>query len=139
MTTPDRTERVILLTQLAPDRVKEPRWVDAFLRQPRVVIEKKARKARKMQCYPVIVDRQPDCNKEINQHLFLCRAHTTLAQLTALIRKHWPKQDAVMGYHWLVNATTVPAMGQTISQMYNESKNECGFLVITYTEEQTFG
>ena len=136
---PTRKERIIALTQLAPDKAKQPRWVDAFFQQPQSAIEEKVQKARNMKCYPVIVDRQPDCDKEINQHLFLCRADTTLAQLTARIRKHWPKQDAIMGYHWFANGTTVPAMGQMISQIYNENKNDCGFLVITYTEEQTYG
>lgn len=88
---------------------------------------------------PVIVERAQNSSQvpEIDKNKFLVPAELTFAEFLYLIRKRidLTNDQALFIY---VNGT-LPATSSTFGSVYEESKDEDGFLYVVYTGESTFG
>lgn len=87
---------------------------------------------------PVIVNK---CNKstlnELNKNKFLVETDMKFMKFVYTIRNNIII-DKSQSLFTLVNNTLVSG-NQTMGEIYNDHKNEDGFLYVTYTSENTFG
>ena len=87
---------------------------------------------------PVIVERAPSAEvPEIDKNKYLVPSDLTVAQFLCLIRKRikLSNDQALFIY---VNGT-LPATSAMFSTIYEEHKDEDGFLYVVYTGESSFG
>ena len=90
--------------------------------------------------YPIIVERSPKTDlPEIEKKKYLVPGDITIAQfmLTA-IRKNL-KLTAEKALFLFVKDNIIPQTASQIKEVYDEHKDEDGFLYITYAGENTFG
>lgn len=87
---------------------------------------------------PVIVNK---CNKstlnKLKKNKFLVEKDMTFTNFIFTIRKNI-ELDKSHALFTLVNNTLVNG-NQTMGEIYNDHKNEDGFLYVVYTSENTFG
>ncbi|RKO94706.1 microtubial binding protein [Blyttiomyces helicus] len=88
---------------------------------------------------PIIVERSSNRNDipQIDKKKYLVPGEITWANLIAVIRKRI-RITPEKGLYVFVNGQIVPH-SQLVCQIYQENKNECGFLFVTYSLENTFG
>ena len=112
------------------------------------LLERKAECARIRAKYPeripVIVERQEDGPKEtstsvpsMDRKKFLVPADLTIGQFVYIIRKRIriaPEQAIFVFVH-----NTLPTVSSTVAQVYDERRDEDGFLYLVYSGERTFG
>ncbi|RNA25577.1 gamma-aminobutyric acid receptor-associated -like 2 [Brachionus plicatilis] len=87
---------------------------------------------------PVIVERVPNSQiSEIDKRKFLVPNDISIAQFMWIIRKRiqLPSEKAI----FLFVKKTIPQSSSTIGQVYNNFKDDDGFLYIAYSGENTFG
>ncbi len=87
---------------------------------------------------PVIVERAPSADvPDIDKNKYLVPSDLTVAQFLCLIRKRikLSNDQALFIY---VNGT-LPATSAMFSTIYEEHKDEDGFLYVVYTGESSFG
>jgi GABA(A) receptor-associated protein len=88
---------------------------------------------------PIIVEKS-NTNKTlpfIDKNKFLTPSDLTLGQFYYVIRKRI-KLDSNAALFFFINDAMFP-VASMIDHIYNENKDEDGFLYITYTSENTFG
>lgn len=88
---------------------------------------------------PIIVEKS-STNKTlpfIDKNKFLAPNDLTLGQFCYVIRKRI-KLDSNAALFFFINDTMFP-VASMIDHIYNENKDEDGFLYITYASENTFG
>lgn len=87
---------------------------------------------------PIIIEKSKDSNiVDIDKRKYLVPADLTIGQFVYVIRnriKLAPEQAMFVFFN-----NIVPPTSALMSQMYNEHKNEDGFLYLTYSGENTFG
>ena len=87
---------------------------------------------------PVIVNK---CNNSplntLNKNKFLVEKDMKFMNFVFIIRKNI-ELDKSQSLFTLVNNTLVNS-NQTMGEIYNDHKNEDGFLYVVYTSENTFG
>ena len=87
---------------------------------------------------PVICQKAPGSTlNDIDRHKFLVPIDLTVGQFLYVIRKRM-KLDKGAALFIFVN-NVLPAYSQLISSTYEQSKDEDGFLYITFSSENTFG
>jgi len=88
--------------------------------------------------YPVIVEKTSSCKlRTINKNKFLVCKDMTMSQFVFLIRKRI-QLDQSQSLFVLVNNQV--ASGNTpMGKIYNDHKDEDGFVYMVYTSENTFG
>jgi GABA(A) receptor-associated protein len=88
---------------------------------------------------PIIIERSKKCSlNEINKNKFLIPDDLTIGQFLMVIRKRIVLENDESLFLF-INDTILPATSQILSSIYNEHKDEDGFLYITYCSENTFG
>ena len=91
---------------------------------------------------PVRVLRAPQCTKVplVDKEKFLVPEDLSIGQFMYVIRKRVKLAPEVALFLMVGKAgKTIPASSQIMSNLYNEFKDEDGFLYVTYTGEATFG
>lgn len=87
---------------------------------------------------PVIVEKDPNSSiPDIDKRKFLVPSDITVAQFQWIIRKRIqiPSDKAI----FLFVGKTLPQSSAPMSVVYDEEKDEDGFLYISYRGESTFG
>jgi len=89
---------------------------------------------------PIIVYKDPKCKnlQEINKNKFLAPVDLTLGQFLCVIRKRIELGDAEALFVF-VNEETLAPTSKTIGALYNDYKDEDGFLYMLYCSENVFG
>lgn len=87
--------------------------------------------------FPVIVEKSQSSLFDIDKHKFLVPGETTIGQFLYILRKRIKlKQDESI-YIFINN--TMPPTAALMSKIYNEHKDQDGFLYVTFSGESTFG
>ncbi len=88
---------------------------------------------------PIIVNKDIRDNDipEIDKRKYLVPGDLTVGQFQYVIRKRI-KLNQTKALFMFINGK-LPATSQLLSTVYEENKNEDGFLIVTYTGENTFG
>jgi len=87
---------------------------------------------------PIICERGNDQNiQKIDKNKYLVPSDLTLGQFQYIIRKRI-KLTQEKSLFVFINGK-IPATSSLLSLIYNENKDEDGFLYVTYTGENTFG
>ena len=105
--------------------------------------ERKAESASIMQKYPnripVIVTRSEGSRvNDIDKKKFLIPTDLTIGQFVHVIRKRI-KAKPEEGIFVFVGKNILPPTASLVSTIYNEHKDEDGFLYMVYSAENTFG
>lgn len=88
---------------------------------------------------PVLVIKSENCNEigEIDKKKYLVPKDLTLGQFIYIIRKRLTLK-AEKALFVFVNNTMFPT-STYLSELYENNKDENGFLIVTYSGENTFG
>ena len=86
---------------------------------------------------PVIVEKGNCQLKQINKNKFLVCKDMTMSQYVFMVRKRI-ELDPSQSLFVLVN-NRIASGNYTMAQVYEEYKNEDGFIYMVYTSENTFG
>jgi GABA(A) receptor-associated protein len=87
---------------------------------------------------PIIVEKIKTSDiAEIDKKKYLVPSDLTMGQFQYVIRKRI-KLDQTQALFIFINGT-LPPTSNLISQVYQEKKDEDGFLYVTYSSENTFG
>ena len=88
-------------------------------------------------CCVIVSQAAGDQTPAIDRHKFLVPGEVTMGQFTFVIRRRIKinPEKAIFTY---VNGA-LPPTSSLMSQIYNERKDEDGFLYVTYAGENTFG
>lgn len=87
---------------------------------------------------PVIVEKSKKCSlNDIDKNKYLVPEDLTMGQFLYVIRKRITLSPEESLYCF-VNET-LPATSSSMSHIYNDHKDEDGFLYITYCSENVFG
>jgi len=89
---------------------------------------------------PVIVERY---HKEqalpiLDKTKFLVPQELTMSQFVTIIRNRM-SLNANQAFYLIVNNKSIASMTTTMATIYNEDKDEDGFLYITYASQEMFG
>ena len=89
---------------------------------------------------PIIVFKDPKCKnlEEINKNKFLAPTDLTLGQFLCVIRKRINLDEAQALFVFVEESTLAPT-SQTIGNLYENHKDEDGFLYMLYCSENVFG
>ena len=89
--------------------------------------------------FPVIIHKSKKCKlDEIEKTKFLIPGDLTMGQVIYIVRKRI-KLDETESVFLFVNDSILPPTSSTISSIYDEHKDEDGFLYISYCNENVFG
>jgi GABA(A) receptor-associated protein len=87
---------------------------------------------------PVIVERSKNSNiSDIDKKKYLVPKDLTIGQFVFVIRKRIKISPEEAIFIFINN--TLPPTSSVLSEIYEEHKNEDGFLYINYSGESTFG
>ena len=87
---------------------------------------------------PIIVEKEGNSDiAEIDKKKYLVPSDLTMGQFQYVIRKRI-KLDQTKALFIFIN-NTLPPTSSLISQIYDDKKDEDGFLYVTYSSENTFG
>ena len=87
---------------------------------------------------PIIVEKFDNENiPDLDKHKFIVPANLTLGQFIYVIRKRIKLNPEKALFIFINNI--LPPINELISRIYNEHKDEDGFLYIKYTTENTYG
>ena len=89
---------------------------------------------------PVIVERAENCNEIeiIDKKKYLVPTDLTMGQFIYVIRKRLKTMSAEKALFVFVG-DIMPPTGENMAILYDNNKDEDGFLYITYSGENTFG
>ncbi|XP_071444607.1 microtubule-associated protein 1 light chain 3 alpha-like [Hetaerina americana] len=89
---------------------------------------------------PVIVEKY-DKEKALpllDKTKFLVPKEITMSQFVSIIRNR-SELKSHQAFYLLINNKSITSMSKTVAQIYNEYKEEDGFLYITYASQEAFG
>jgi GABA(A) receptor-associated protein len=112
--------------------------MDEFLQKPleRRMYESKTLKLKYTDRVPVIV--KPG-TPQIEKFKYLVPKNVTVAEFVNVIRKQIKIRSFQALFVLVGGEGTLPVSKATMGQVYEEHRNEDGFLYITYSLENTFG
>lgn len=90
---------------------------------------------------PIIVTKSKSAQKNlvnIDRNKFLAPEDLTIGQFLTVIRKRINIAEAESIFLF-IDDNTMPPSSSSLTMVYNEHKNEDGFLYITYCSENVFG
>jgi len=89
--------------------------------------------------FPIIVNKAKKCNlDDIERSKFLVPGDLTIGQFMCILRKRIKLSDAESLFLF-INDSTLPVSSSVISSVYDEYKEDDGFLYISYCSENVFG
>ena len=91
---------------------------------------------------PIIIERSDECSDEIpivDKKKYLVPNDITTGQFTYIIRKRIELEPEKAIFLFAGDDYTIPPSSSLISEIYNNYKDEDGFLYFTYSGENTFG
>ncbi len=89
--------------------------------------------------FPVIIHKSKKCKLDnIEKTKFLIPGDLTMGQVIYIIRKRI-KIDDTETIFLFVNDNVLPPTSSTISSIYDQNKDDDGFLYISYCNENVFG
>ena len=91
---------------------------------------------------PIIIERSEDCSSDIpvvDKKKYLVPNDITTGQFTYIIRKRIELEPEKAIFLFAGEDYTIPPSSSLISEIYNNYKDEDGFLYFTYSGENTFG
>ena len=91
---------------------------------------------------PIIIERSEDCSNDIpvvDKKKYLVPNDITTGQFTYIIRKRIELEPEKAIFLFAGEDYTIPPSSSLISEIYNNFKDEDGFLYFTYSGENTFG
>jgi GABA(A) receptor-associated protein len=88
---------------------------------------------------PIVVEKRKDNDgiTDLDKHKYLVPKDMTLGQFVYVIRRRIKLKPEKAIFVFVNNV--LPPVSQLISQLYEEHKDEDGFLYLTYGSENTFG
>ena len=88
---------------------------------------------------PIVVEKKKDSDGiiDLDKHKYLVPKDMTLGQFVYVIRRRIKLKPEKAIFVFVNNV--LPPVSQLISQLYEEHKDEDGFLYLTYGSENTFG
>lgn len=87
---------------------------------------------------PIIVEKNEKCDfEDIDKRKYLVPKDLNMNQFTFIIRKRI-KLDSSQAIFLMINNTISPS-NKTVGEVYEECKDEDGFLYVIYSSENTFG
>jgi GABA(A) receptor-associated protein len=114
-----------------PDFKKEYNFDERFKESLRVVTKYPDR-------VPIICDRSIKSLPEIDKKKYLVPIDLTVGQFSYVIRKRLALKPEEALFIFIDNKT-IPAMTANMGTVYNEYKDQDGFLYLTYAKENVFG
>jgi GABA(A) receptor-associated protein len=87
---------------------------------------------------PIICEPSNGCRIELDKYKYLCPQEVPLGEFLHIIRKRMPKLRNGEAVFLLVNNVS-PCNSRPLGVLYDEHKQEDGFLYLTYDSENTFG
>ena len=89
---------------------------------------------------PIVIFKDEKCKnlQDINKNKFLAPTDLTLAQFLCVIRKRI-ELDEAQALFIFVDDSTLAVSSQTIGTLYQNHKDEDGFLYMIYCSENVFG
>jgi GABA(A) receptor-associated protein len=89
--------------------------------------------------YPIIINKTKKCLlPEIEKTKFLIPGDLTMGQFMFVIRKRIKLEDKDSLF-FFINDNTIPLTSSLISTIYEDHKDEDGFLYVSYCNENVFG
>ena len=91
---------------------------------------------------PIIIERSEECSNDIpvvDKKKYLVPNDITTGQFTYIIRKRIELEPEKAIFLFAGDDYTIPPSSSLISEIYNNYKDEDGFLYFTYSGENTFG
>ena len=91
---------------------------------------------------PIIIERSEECSNDIpvvDKKKYLVPNDITTGQFTYIIRKRIELEPEKAIFLFAGEDFTIPPSSSLISEIYNNYKDEDGFLYFTYSGENTFG
>ena len=91
---------------------------------------------------PIIIERSDECSDDIpvvDKKKYLVPNDITTGQFTYIIRKRIELEPEKAIFLFAGEDYTIPPSSSLISEIYNNYKDEDGFLYFTYSGENTFG
>ena len=90
---------------------------------------------------PIIIERSDECSDDIPvvDKKYLVPNDITTGQFTYIIRKRIELEPEKAIFLFAGDDYTIPPSSSLISEIYNNYKDEDGFLYFTYSGENTFG
>lgn len=79
---------------------------------------------------------------EIDRKKYLVPIDLTVGQFSSIIRKRINLSHEMALFLFIIDSTgkvSMPPVSELLSAIYEESKNEDGFLYLLYSSEETFG
>jgi len=86
---------------------------------------------------PLIIEKAKECEYDIEKNKYLVPKNIKMQQLIFIIRKRIKIKNAEAIFVHINN--TLPPSNNFINEIYDNNKDEDGFLYITYSTENTFG
>lgn len=89
---------------------------------------------------PIIVDRfhKETSLPRLDKSKFLVPQEITMSQFVTIIRNRM-KLGCNQAFYLLVNNRSMLSLSKTLAEVYNEHKDEDGFLYVTYASQEVFG
>tara|TARA_Y100001958_G_C21239591_1_gene566877 strand:- start:1401 stop:1745 length:345 start_codon:yes stop_codon:yes gene_type:complete len=86
---------------------------------------------------PLIVEKSKNCEYDIDKNKYLVPKDIKMQQLIFIIRKRIKIKDSESIFIYVNNV--LPPSSSYISEIYDNNKDDDGFLYINYSTENTFG
>jgi len=89
---------------------------------------------------PIILEKNEHCMTipDIDKKKFLVPQDLTMGQFQYVVRKRLKTLKSDQGLFFFIN-NTMPSVNQQLSILYNDHKDEDGFLYVLFSGENTFG
>ena len=89
--------------------------------------------------YPIIINKAKKCDlPEIEKTKFLIPGDLNISQFMCVIRKRI-ELESTDSLFLFINDKVIPLSSSLISSVYDEHKDEDGFLYVSYCSENVFG
>ncbi len=86
---------------------------------------------------PIIIEKSDNCEFQIDKTKYLVPSDFKIQQLIYVIRKRIKIKDSETIFIYINNI--LPKSNTCIGEIYEDNKDEDGFLYINYSKENTFG
>lgn len=116
----------------------------SFIFQKKFTLEKRITESKKIRekyedKIPIIVEKSKEGSlPKIDKCKFLVSSEMTLGQFIFVIRKRI-KLKETEAIFLFINNSILPPTSTTLKELYEEHKNDDGFLYISYCNENVFG
>ncbi|KAH0628972.1 hypothetical protein JD844_010653 [Phrynosoma platyrhinos] len=93
-----------------------------------------------MPCLQVVVERyrKEKALPKIDRTKFLVSEDISVSQFIFTLRNRM-SLSAAQAFYLLVNNKSLPCLSLTVAEVYQDSKDEDGFLYVTYASQEMFG